>query len=261
MGPDLLSTITTYRMVTSNLTRTLETTAKQPQIAREAEYYLSKIEKIKSIEDFLADRRAFSFAMRAFGLEDMIDAKAYMRKVLVEGVDTRDSFANKLTDPRYKEFASTFNFARYGEATTVFQRTRQGTVDRYVRLSLEQQVGQTSEGAKLALYFQRKAPEITSVYSILADRTLLTVVQTALGLDKSTSFMPIEKQAALIASRLDIKDLADGKELSKFLTRFGTMYDLNNGVGMSMAPMLIGGRTAGIGPDLLLTLQRLRLGG
>jgi len=258
----MLSTIATYKMISGNLTRSLESTSKQPQIAREAEYYLSKIGKVKTIDDFLADRRAFSFAMRAYGLDDMIDAKAFMRKVLTEGVDDPQAFANKLADGRYREFASAFNFKRYGEATTVFERTRQGTVDRFVRLSLESQVGATSEGARLALYFQRKAPEITSVYKILADRNLITVVQTALGLDPSTSLMPLERQAELIESKLDIKSLSDPKELQKFMTRFGTMYDLNNGVGMNPIPQLLGATpSAGISMNLLQSIQRLRLGG
>jgi hypothetical protein len=258
----MLSTIATYQMISGNLTRSLETTSKQPQIAREAEYYLSKIGKVKNIDDFLADRRVFSFAMRAYGLTDMIDAKAFMRKVLTEGVDEPQAFANKLADGRYREFAAAFNFKRYGEATTVFERTRQGTVDRFVRLSLESQVGETSEGARLALYFQRKAPEITSVYRILADRNLITVVQTALGLDPSTSLMPLERQAQLIESKLDIKSLSDPKELQKFMTRFGTMYDLNNGVGMNPIPQLLGATpSAGISMNLLQSIQRLRLGG
>ena len=202
--------------------------------------------------------------MKAYGLDDMVDAKAYMRKVLTEGVDDRDAFANKLTDPRFREFAAAFNFKRYGESTTVFERTRQGTVDRYIRLAFEGRVGTTSDGAELALYFQRKAPDIKSAYSILADRKLLTVVQTALGLDPSSSNMPIEKQADLIASKIDISKLSDSKELEKFLTRFGSLYDLNNGVGSnSYIPQLLGGRSGstGIGTSLLQSLQRLRLGG
>ena len=257
----MLTTMTTYRMYSSNMERSLDTTAKQPVVSRESKYYLDNIAKVKSIDDFLRDKRLFSFAMRAFGLDDMVDAKAYMRKVLAEGTDDPASFANRLTDKRFKEFASTFNFARYGETTTVFERTRQGTVDRYVRLSLEAQVGQTSEGARLALYFKRKAPEISSVYGLLADKSLIPVVRTALGLDSSTSLMPIDKQAKLIASRLDVEDLRDPEKLEKFVTRFATMWDLNNGTGTTPIPLLIGTQRPMIGIDILQSLQRLKLGG
>ena len=126
--------------------------------------------------------------MKAFGLEDMTYAKAFMRKVLDEGIDKRDSFANSLTDQRYREFVETFNFARYETTTTIFDRTRQGTVDRYVRQTLEEDAGAQNEGVRLALYFERKASRASvSAYSILADPALLKVVQTALGIPASAS--------------------------------------------------------------------------
>jgi len=50
--------------------------------------------------------------MKAFGLEDMTFAKAFMRKVLTEGVATA-TFANRLSDKRYADFAG-FNFAALG---------------------------------------------------------------------------------------------------------------------------------------------------
>lgn len=180
----MLSTLTSYQMITKNLTRSLERTAAEPQVSRDAKYYLENIEKVKSIDDFLGDQRIYSFAMKAFGLDDMVYAKAYMRKVLTEGTDDRTSFANKLTDKRFYDFAKTFNFARYGETTTTFTATRQGTVDRYVRQQLEKTAGASNDGVRLALYFARKAPDLRSVYGILADKAMLTVVQTALGIPR-----------------------------------------------------------------------------
>jgi hypothetical protein len=124
----LQTTLSTYGTIASNLTRSLSTTAAKPQVAREAAYYLANIGNVKSIDDFLGYKRLFTFAMKAYGLQDMTYAKAFMRKVLTEGTDKDNSFANTLSDKRYQQFAETFNFARYGATTTIFDRTRQGTV-------------------------------------------------------------------------------------------------------------------------------------
>ena len=167
------TTISSYQLVAADLPRALDTARSKPVVAREAEYYLAHIQEVKSIEDFLGDHRLFAFAMKAFGLEDMTYAKAFMRKVLAEGVDSNDAFARKLADTRYRDFAETFNFQRYGRDGTVFDRTRQGTVDRYVRQVMEEDAGSQNEGVRLALYFQRKAPTLTSAYGILADAALL----------------------------------------------------------------------------------------
>jgi Protein of unknown function (DUF1217) len=249
-----------YRIISSDIARSLEATAKKPDVARETAYYLDNIGEVKSIDDFLADSRLFSYAMKAFGLGEMTYARAFMRKVLSEGVDHGRSFANSLADPRYRQFAETFNFARYGEATTSFQRAQQGTVDAYVRQTLEEDAGRQNEGVRLALYFQRKAPGISSVYNILGDRALLTVVQTALGLSPLTAAADIEKQAEMISKRLDIADLKDPVKLQKFIDRFVSLWEVANpSASPGPAAILIGQPVEfGIRPDLLATLQNLK---
>jgi hypothetical protein len=261
----LLTTLATYGLIVRDLPRSLETTAAKPQVAREAAHYLERIGNVKSVDDFLADDRVYAFAMKAFGLGDMTYAKAFMRKVLTEGTDKPDSFANSLSDRRYREFAETFNFARYGETATVFDRTRQGTVDRYVRQTLEEDAGVQNEGVRLALYFERKASGIQSAYAILADPALLKVVQTTLGLSPANSAADIDRQAEMISARLDIEDLKDPDKLAKFLTRFATLWELGNAAAAPTAPasavLFAQPLEAGIGADLLASLQNLRLGG
>jgi hypothetical protein len=257
------TTISSYQLVAADLPRALATARSKPVVAREAEYYLAHIQEAKSIEDLLGDHRLFAFAMKAFGLEDMTYAKAFMRKVLAEGVDSNDAFARKLADTRYRDFAETFNFQRYGETATVFDRTRQGTVDRYVRQVMEEDAGSQNEGVRLALYFQRKAATLTSAYGILADAALLKVAQTALGLPAAMSNMDIERQAELIAARLDVADLKDPGKLGKFLTGFAARWDIGNPPTSPSGPALLFAQPLeiGVGGALLASLQNLRLGG
>lgn len=257
------TTLSTYGTIAANLTRSLSTAAAKPQVARESAYYLANIGKVKSIDDFLSNNRLFSFAMKAYGLQDMTFAKAFMRKVLTEGIDKSDSFANTLSDKRYLQFATDFNFTRYGDTTTIFDRTRQGTVDQYVRQTLEEDAGAQNEGVRLALYFSRKAGTIQSAYSILADPALLKVAQTALGMPTATSSINIDRQAQIITAHLNIGDLKDPAKLNKFLGRFASLWDLNNPATTpaSSATLLTQPLEAGIGADLLATLQNLKLGG
>ena len=62
--------------------------------------------------------------MKAHGLEDMTYAKAFMVKALKEGVADPDSFANKLTDKRYAEFVTSFNFANTARTATSYNRAQ-----------------------------------------------------------------------------------------------------------------------------------------
>ena len=260
----MLTTTASYRLLASDMAKTLDRTASSPSVQRDSAYYLDHIGDIKSIEDFIGHDRVFAFAMKSFGLDDMIYAKALMRKALEGGIDDKESFANKLSDTRYRDFVETFNFKRYGETATVFDRTRQGTVDRFVRQTLEETAGAQNQGVRLALYFQRKASGITSAYDILSDPALLKVAQTALNIPAETGSQDIDRQAALIKAKLDVADLKDPAKLEAFLTRFTSLWELQNPTAASASPatILIGKPLeAGIGADLLLSLQNLKLGG
>lgn len=260
----MLTTLANYRLVSSNIERSLTATADQPQVARETEYYLANIGDVKSIDDFLGDDRLFAYAMKAWGLEDMGYAKAFMRKVLTEGVDSNDAFANTLSDSRYKEFAKAFNFKLYGETTTNWEDARQGTVDRYARQKLEEDAGSQNEGVRLALYFERKASSITSAYSILADEALLKVVETALGLPETISLLDIDRQAELIGDRIDLEDFQDPEKVQAFLTRFSALWDVDNSTATEQSPAVLlisQPAEANISTELLNNLQNLRLGG
>jgi len=259
----VLTTLASYATIAGNLQRSLSTTAAKPQVARDTEYYLAHIVDVKSIDDFLGDDRLFAYAMKAFGLGDMTYAKAFMRKVLSEGIDKRDSFANGLVDPRYREFVAAFNFARFETTTTIFDTTRQGTVDRYVRQTLEEDAGQQNEGVRLALYFARKASGLTSAYGILADAALLKVAHTALGIPASASAMDIDKHAQMISAKLDVDDLKDPEKLASFLNRFASLWELENPTSAPASPSLLFTQPLelGIGADLLASLQNLKLGG
>jgi hypothetical protein len=258
----VVTTSASYRIVSADLTRSLANTARQPQVARESRNYLASIEKTKSVDAFIKNDRVYRYAMKAFGLEDMAYAKAFMKKVLTEGVANPDSFANSLADSRYKEFAKVFDFAALGESTTLFEATRQGTVDRYVRQALEEQAGESNEGVRLALYFARKAPEITSTMGILADKALLQVVQTALNIPAAAAMQDIDKQAADLAKRLDLADFKDAKKLDRFITRFTSMWEASSGATSTTSALALSQPLeAGIGASLLASLQNLKLGG
>ncbi|TGP13048.1 DUF1217 domain-containing protein, partial [Mesorhizobium sp. M2D.F.Ca.ET.233.01.1.1] len=116
----------------------------------------------------------------------------------------------------------------YGPTATLYPSAQQGAVDKYMRQTLEENAGETNQGVRLALYFQRKAPEITNWYDVLADTALSSVVRTALGLPASIASADIDKQAQMFEQKLDIADFKDPDKLNKFLTRFTSLWEINN---------------------------------
>ena len=221
----MLSTIAGYQNISKDMNRSLSLTAKKPDVSRETAYYLAKIGKVTSIDDFLKDYRLFSYAMKAHGLSDMIYAKAFMRKVLTEGTSSTKSFANKLSDPRYRDFANAFNFAVLGSNATHTSAAQTGTATQYVQQVMEEDAGNQNEGVRLALYFTRKASSIKNPFQILADKALTQVVQTALGLSPATSSADIDKQASMLSKLVTFSDFQDPTKVSRFAQRFAAMWD------------------------------------
>jgi hypothetical protein len=255
----MVSLITSYNRLSSNLAGSIKRVAEQPLIKREAEYYQANIGKIKTVDDFMGNTRIYNFALKAFGLEDMQYAKAFIRKVLNEGIDDPKAFSLQLSDQRFREFATAFNFKRYQSATTSFDRVQKGAVDMYLRNSLEAQSGEESEALRLSLYFERKASTVTSAYSILADKALYQVTRTALGLPNAMSGADIEKQAAVLNSKIDVDKLDDPAYVKKMITRFLAQYESQNSSAQSSpATSILTGAGAGVDMSLILSLQTLR---
>lgn len=252
----------TYVMLTRDFDKSLASTASDPVVKRESAYFEAHIGKIKSVDDFMKDQRIYAYALKAYGLSDMAYAKGLIRKVLTQGVSDGKSLANTLNDSRYKALASAFDFAANGVSTTSSASLVASVKSAYVEAALETRVGGENEGARMALYFKRVAPAVASAYGLLADKTLLSVVQTAFGLSASMSSQDIDRQAKTIGSLLKIGDLKDPAKLQKLIERFTARYDMNNPTGAATAPLsAMQVTTPEISQSLLMSLANLKLGG
>lgn len=257
------TTIGSYLQISMHIDRSQAATAARPSVAHAIVAFKAGIAKVSSISDFVNNYPLFSFAMKAFGLADMTYAKGFMQKVLEGGVGDPKSLANSFADPRFRAFAKAFDFAGRGAAAATSPSTQSSTVANYIRQTLEDDAGQGNEGVQLALYFQRKAPAITSAYGILGDKALLKVVQTALNIPAAASVQNIALQAQTITGRLNIHDFQNPSKIQALLSRFAANWDINNGTALPVSmslPISQKGAT-GMSTDLLLSIQGLRSGG
>lgn len=185
-GLGVIGTLANYQHITRNLDRSLARIEAQPLVQRETEYYLANISKVTSIEEFVDDYRLFNYAMKAFGLQDMAYAKAFMVKVLEEGVEDPNSFANKLTDKRYAEFARAFDFARHGAEATSFNPAQQGAIGLYTLAATSEGIPAEVQKAETTYYVQTIST-VTSIDGLLANDRLLDYALRAHGLQEHAS--------------------------------------------------------------------------
>ncbi len=229
----MISTTAAYLAVSNNLARQQAATAAQGDVKTATDYYLANIGKVKTVDQFVNNYQLFSYAMKAFGLGDMTYAKGLMTKVLNGGVASSSALANTLSDPRYKAFATAFNFAADGADTTTSAAATTGTTAQYVEQALEDNEAKTNQGVSNALYFSRHAASITSVYGLLADPTMLNVVETAYGISSTLGESDIDTQAALLTKVVPIDDLKDPAKVATLLTHYTAQYDVSTSAGAS----------------------------
>ncbi|MBK5564908.1 DUF1217 domain-containing protein [Ensifer sp. SSB1] len=177
----MVSTYLDYSRITRDLRSSLNRVAQQPQIAREAEYYRENIGSVKSVDEFLDDYRLYSYAMKAHGLEDMTYAKAFMRKVLESDLKDDNSFANRLTDERYRNFAQAFNFS---SATAVAQTNAQQ--DALIGLYNDRITNLDTVMRQEMAYFGAAMDLVTDVDQFLGNEKLRSFAFTVFGLDPKT---------------------------------------------------------------------------
>jgi hypothetical protein len=151
-----------------------------------------------------------------------------------------------------------------GAAAVTSSDAQATTVSKFIQQSLEDNEGQQNQGVQLALYFQRQASSIKDAYSVLADKALLQIVQTALGIPAASSAQDIDLQAQNISSKLNFTDFQDSAKVQKFLQKFSVMWDMDNPSSsstVSTPALLIDQPAMGFTTDLLLSLQSFRIGG
>jgi hypothetical protein len=262
-----MSTLSDYLQVSSNIGKWQKVTASSATVKLQTKYFQENIGKVTSAREFINNPRLFNFALTAYGLGDQTKNRVLFTKILEQGVDSRSSLAYTLHNASILAFAKTFDFKGKGAAVTQQPGFAQAIVDSYVEQQLEANKGQQNPGVQLALYFQRNAPNLTSTLSILADKNLLTVVQTALGISPTTSAQPIDRQLALLKNKVNLDDFKDPKKLQSFISRFAALYDYNNGgaSGASSASSNVllydaSGSGGGLDATTLLALQNVRRG-
>ncbi|WP_398470615.1 DUF1217 domain-containing protein [Tardiphaga sp.] len=210
----------------------------------EAAYYQNHIDDVKTVKDLLADRKLLDIILVSKGLEPDKVTTADLREMFNSDLDDPKSFVNTQTDPRFAEIVSSFNFDDNGDVVRVPKfgpQTRDQFLEtqrKFLQQTLETQEGQSNPGVRLAIYFERKAPGITSAYDIIADKALGEVFRTAFSLPDNIGAMDVDQQAKLVEKYLDLNDLSDPAKLKKLLNRFSALYDIKNGTAIASSPVV-----------------------
>lgn len=197
----------------SFLTRTQESQSAAfgsgARITRDTAYFEDRIAGIDSAEALVSDRRLLRVALGAFGLQDDLDSKAFIREILEGGTQKSGALATRLTDSRYREFADAFGFGNAGGARTGSDGFGAEITARFRTRQFEIAIGNQDQSMRLALTAERELPAIatssgsenTRWLRIMGNPPLREVFERALGLPDGFGQLDLDRQVEVFSDR------------------------------------------------------------
>ncbi|SEM60781.1 Protein of unknown function [Loktanella fryxellensis] len=221
------------------LQRTLEsqqaTFAESAPVKRATDQFRERIGAIQTADDLVADRQLLQVALGAFGLDDDINNRFFIAKVLSEGTGSNAALSARLADKRYAAFSAEFGLGEGQTPRTALPGFAERIINRYESRQFERAVGDQDNDLRSALNLTNGLRDIVSGsgsntarwFSIMGDPPVRAVIETALGLPASIGRLDIDRQLDMFKDRARatfgtdaVADLTDPASQEKLIRLF-----------------------------------------
>ncbi|SDA11381.1 Protein of unknown function [Methylobacterium sp. UNC378MF] len=224
----MISTLADYRSITANMAKSLGRQASSTDSKKEIEYFETHIGQINTVDDFLKDNRLYTFAMKAYGLDDMIYAKGFMKKILLGEPDASGHvLVDRVQDSRYRDFAAAFNFKAFGDDPSKPKHSDNAEVQDLLdalasikKTSQEQKADYDDETDRGILYLRDISQYITSTVDIEKDSKLSSIVRQAVGLPQASPDDDVDVRAMQLDGKVDAGAFQDPERLRQLIDQY-----------------------------------------
>lgn len=243
--PVLVSSgLTGWQFLKSTYDRQIETFAKAPQLKRDTDYFVQNIGSVRTAEELVSDRRMLTVALGAFGLQDDINNRYFIQKMLEEGTVANDALANRFTDSRYRDLSRAFGFGPQEIRGGLLPGFAEDIVAKFEANSFEIATGNQDETMRIALYAERVLPDVVTKdgteaskwFSIMGQPPLRSLFETALGLPSAFGQVDIDQQLGVFQDRAerffgvtDPAQFAEPETLDRLITTYLARSQLDTG--------------------------------
>jgi len=233
-----------WRFLQSSLETQQARFAEAPAQDRDREYFREKIGTITSAKELVDDYRLRRVALGAFGLEDDLPNRAFIERVLSDGIDNDDALSNRLADKRYRAFSEAFGFGGTLPPLTQGPGFADRVLAKFDRQAFEVAVGNQDSDLRLALTATREVPEIaaadtsdtTAWLTVLGNPPLRKVFETAFGLPIFIGTMDLDRQldafragAERVMGSSEFKTLTDPDAVDNLVRAFTLQSQISAG--------------------------------
>ncbi|MFL4469469.1 DUF1217 domain-containing protein [Tateyamaria armeniaca] len=225
------------------------------ELKRDTDHFIENIGSVRSAEDLVSDRRMLTVALGAFGLQDDINNRFFIEKMLSDGTTANDALANRFTDTRYQDFSAAFGLGQGEIPRTSRPDFAAEIISKYQANSFEIATGNQDDTMRVALYAERVLPDVVGGdgssaqkwFSIMGQPPLRNLFETALGLPDAFGQADIDFQLGVFQDRAerifgvsDPAEFAEPENLERVVNAFLARSQLEaGGAGSSSAAIAL----------------------
>ncbi|MEP5152149.1 DUF1217 domain-containing protein [Planktotalea sp.] len=210
--------------------------------------FIEKASSLTSADAVVEDRQVLQVALGAYGLQDDIDNRYFINRILSEGATDDDALANRMTDSRYERLASDFALDGVTQFVGVLPNKAEEIADLFNEQSFALAVGNVNEDLRLALNAETELSRIAELdvsddakwYLIMGNAPLRSVMESALSLPSSFGQLDVDKQLEVFREKSEsafgvgeVDELAEDAVKSKVIDLFLLKEQLSQGQSLS----------------------------
>ena len=219
-----------------------------PAISRDMAYFRDHIGQVQSAGDLVQDYRLLRVALTAFGLQDDLPNKAFIRRILEDGVTDENALSNRLADKRYRDFSQAFGFGTGLPPLSRLPGFADRILAKFEARNFELAVGEVSDDMRLVLNAVRELPQIaaedgrdsTRWLRIMGNPPLRSLFETAFGLPTAIGSLDLDRQLETFQERAEailgdgaVGQFADPERVENLVRNFLARAQLTQGPAIS----------------------------
>lgn len=230
-----LSGYVSWKFLQRTMPRQTEAFNESFTIKRDVDAFRDRITSIKSAEDLVNDRQLLRVALGAFGLDDDIDNKFFIKKIIEGRSNDPEALANRLSDNRYRALNDALGLTGVGTPRVHFSHAIEDIINRFEANQFNAAVGETDGNMRMALNLKQGLNDVFKAaksnngqwFQMMGTPPLRTVFESALGFPSSFGSLDIDLQLKQFQDRASstfgtdtLKDFADPELQDKLIRLF-----------------------------------------
>lgn len=218
-------------------------------VEREVTKFREKIDSITTASDLVENYDVLKVALGAFGLDNDINSKFFIKRILEDGTTDSTALANRMSDSRYKELSDAFGFGELQVPGRLRTGFTERIVEQYRERQFESEVGVQDNDMRLALNLRRELAKIANAdrsadsmwFGVMGQAPLRSVFETAFGLPSSFGSLDLDQQLETFKKRSEtvtgdsgVSQFKESTNIESLLEKFfaRSSLDSTNAIGV-----------------------------